>query len=76
MPSDWILEANPDSVDALSAQALALFDLHRDRAARAAVKHALSINPKHPMANVLRGFMAQVDHDVPKALRHYNQYLH
>jgi hypothetical protein len=70
-----VLEANPDNVDALSAQSLALFDLHRDREARAVVKHALKLSPQHPMANVLRGFMAQVDHDVPRALRHYNRYL-
>jgi len=71
-----VLETSPDNVDALAAQSLALFDLHRDREARAAVRHALKLNPQHPMANVLRGFMAQVDHDVPRALRHYNRYLH
>jgi hypothetical protein len=71
-----VLEAQPNNVDALSAEALALFDLHRDRAARIAVKKALALDPKHPMANVLRGFMAQVDHDVPQALRSYTRYLH
>ncbi len=71
-----VLEAQPNNVDALSAEALALFDLHRDHAARIAVKRALALNPKHPMANVLRGFMAQVDHDVPQALRSYTRYLH
>lgn len=70
-----VLKSSPDNVDALAAQALALYDLKRDKSARWSVKRALRLNPQHPLANVLRGFMAQVDHDVPSALAHYDKYL-
>jgi len=70
-----VLDANPDHVGALTVQALALYDLHRDGQARKVVKRALKLDPGHPMANLLRGFMAQVEHDVPSALHHYDKYL-
>jgi hypothetical protein len=73
--ADAVLAANPNQVDALAARALALYDLKRDRAARAAVKKALMLKPSHPLANVLRGTMAQVDHDLSSALAHYDKYL-
>src|SRR6185295_8739430 len=63
--AETVLQSRPEDVDALAAQGLALFDLHRDKAARAAVKKALKLQPQHPLANVLRGTMAQVAHDVP-----------
>lgn len=75
LEAEAVLAASPNHVDALAARALALYDLHHDRAARAAVKKALKLNPKHPLANVLRGTMAQVAHDVPSALAHYEKYL-
>ncbi|MBK7864768.1 MAG: hypothetical protein IPJ65_40435 [Archangiaceae bacterium] len=73
--ADAVLAAEPRDVDALAARALALYDLHRDRAARASVKQALKLDPKHPLANVLRGIMAQADHDIASALAHYEKYL-
>jgi len=73
--AEAVLASKPQNVDALAAQGLALYDLHRDRAARASVKKALKLEPGHPLANVLRGTMAQVEHDVPSALAHYDRYL-
>jgi len=73
--AEAVLAAEPQNVDALAAHAFALFDLRRDRAAKAEVKKALRLEPKHPLANVLRGTMAQVDKDVGSALAHYEKYL-
>ncbi|MBL8956585.1 MAG: hypothetical protein JNK82_37770 [Myxococcaceae bacterium] len=73
--AESVLAAEPQNVDALAAHAFALFDLRRDRAAKVEVKKALKLAPKHPLANVLRGTMAQVDKDVGSALAHYDKYL-
>lgn len=75
LETEAVLAAEPKHVDALVAQAFALYDLRRDKAARVAVKKALKLSPKHPLAHVLRGTMAQVDHDVGSALAHYDKYL-
>jgi tetratricopeptide (TPR) repeat protein len=75
LETEAVLAAEPNHVDALVAQAFALYDLRRDKAARTTVKKALTLNPKHPLAHVLRGTMAQVDHDVGSALAHYDKYL-
>ncbi len=73
--AEGVLSFEPQNVDALAAHAFALFELRKDRAAKAEVKKALKLEPKHPLANVLRGTMAQVDKDVSSALAHYDKYL-
>lgn len=75
LETEAVLAAEPKHVDALVAQAFALYDLRRDKAARITVKKALKLSPKHPLAHVLRGTMAQVEHDVGSALAHYDKYL-
>jgi Tfp pilus assembly protein PilF len=73
--AEAVLQSEPNHVDALAAQAFALYELRRDRSARKVVKRALELDPQHPLANVLRGTMAQVEHDVSSALAHYEKYL-
>ena len=72
---DAVLEHAPDNVDALVVKSLALIDLHKDKQARTTLTQALKLAPKHPLANVLRGFMAQLKRDVPRALAYYDAYL-
>ncbi|MBX7115793.1 MAG: hypothetical protein K1X64_15805 [Myxococcaceae bacterium] len=72
---DAVLERSPDNVDALVVKSLALIDLRKDKQARQTLVQALKLAPKHPLANVLRGFMAQLKRDVPRALAYYDAYL-
>lgn len=65
----------PQNVDAMVAEGFALFELHRDASALARVRKALSIDPKHPLANLLRGMIAQARHDPRAARAYYDEYL-
>ena len=65
--------AEPRNADALAAAAFALYELRRDRAALATVKQALALEPGHPLANLLRGTMAQGKGDRAAALAWYDK---
>jgi hypothetical protein len=69
------LHQEPDDVDALVAQGFALFELRRDKEALASVRRALTLAPRHPLGNLLRGTLAQAHHDTQGAIVHYERYL-
>ncbi len=66
---------DPRSAEAFFGGALSRFELGEDAAAARSLARALDLDPKHPMANVLAGFLAQTHGQRDRARAHYERYL-
>ncbi len=69
------LQLDHDNHDALMGVALCHYELNQKAAVDRALNRLLSLDPSHPEASILRGFMAQLDGDASAATDWYERAL-
>ncbi len=70
-----LLYRQPTQVDALFGAALASHELRDSKGADVYLKRALTLQPNHPLANILAGFTEQMGHHYDGARTHYTRFL-